>query len=254
MKVNNYSILNRWRNCNSNSANSKLIKSANNLVEKKLSAQMNDSINIETSKKLIANMEKLSSIVEIDRKKVEQLVSDNNVLNLSNGSFYKLHTSNGTTAIFTVDDNGNAYMPFNELGLDENFTLTPTDYNEISKTSRLISSLLQDSSAFLVRTGGYSNKEVKDILGSIGIKPGWFEVKSSSQDNKFYLVDNGLVYPEYQVEAERRAFNQRNWFNDGFTTDSVFTIEGKHYKLDKSGHLNVPKGVGCIMDNTVIKK
>jgi len=43
-------------------------------------------------------------------------------------------------------------------------------------------------------------------------------------------------------------------FEYGYTKDSVFIVERKEYKLDENGHLNIPKGVGCLMDNMKIIK
>ncbi|MFL0198244.1 hypothetical protein ACJDU8_22165 [Clostridium sp. WILCCON 0269] len=260
LRLNNsiYSQLTRNIYYNLRKKELELMQDINNSYKKKLNNSSSestvDSISIDTGKQLIVNREQLSSITEIQGKNVEQFTANNNVLNLNEGSFYKLQTSSGTTAIFTVGDNGNVYMPYSQLGLDENLTLAPSDYGEISKTSRLLSSLAQDKTAFLVRTGGYSNTEIKEILNSVGIKPGWFEIKNGSQTNKFYLLDNGLIYPEYQVEAERRAFSQSNWFEDGYTSNSVFIVDGKEYKLDENGHLNIPEGVGCLMDNMKIIK
>ncbi|AJA49389.1 hypothetical protein CPAST_c33230 [Clostridium pasteurianum DSM 525 = ATCC 6013] len=253
LRLNNniYSQLNRNIYYNFRSQQLKLIQSLNNLAKRSLNNNSSsDSISIDTGKQLIANRQQLSSLTEVQGKNIQQFTANNNVLNLNKGSFYKLQTSSGTTSIFTVGDNGNVYMPFSQLGLDSDLTLPSSDYGEISKTSRLISSLAKDKTAFLVRTGGYSNTEIKDILNNVGIKPGWFQVNSDGNSNKFYLTDNGLIYPEYQVEAERRAFNQVNWFKDGYTSNSVFVIEGKEYKLDGNGHLNVPEGVGCLSDNT----
>jgi hypothetical protein len=51
------------------------------------------------------------------------------------------------------------------------------------------------------------------------------------------------------VEAERQAWAERNWFEDGFTKDSKFILEGKEYKLDQDGHLNIPSGTASVSDN-----
>ncbi|WP_242833405.1 hypothetical protein [Clostridium sp. BL8] len=175
-------------------------------------------------------------------------------MDLRKGAYYKFQTSSNTTAILTVGEGGNVYMPFSELGLDANFTLPPADYGEINKLTRLIGDLAEDGSAFLARTAGFKGTEILEILGKVGIKPGWFEVKSESKSNKFYLVDNGLIYPEYQAEAERRYFTKANLFKSGFTKDSVFILEGKEYKLNENGSLDIPEGVCCLIDNIKIIK
>jgi hypothetical protein len=257
LRINNYFISNRnihnFRN-NQRGLGKHVGNLAKRTINNSVAESIMDSVSIDTGKQLLANRKLLSSKTEINGKNIGPLIANNNMLNLNKGSYYKLKINSGTTAIFTVSDNGNIHMPFSELGLDSNLTLAQSDYGEISKTSRLLSSLAQDGSAFLVRTGGYSNTEIKDILNNVGIKPGWFQINSDGKSNKFYMLDNGLIYPEYQVEAERRGFNERNWFKDGYTRNSAFIVEGKEYKLDENGHLNIPEGVGSLMDNTKIIK
>lgn len=135
-------------------------------------------------------------------------------------------------------------------------TLVPSDYGEINKTSRLLSSLLKDKSAFLVNTGGFSDADVKSILGDVGIKPGAFLVNGDGKSNKFYLTDSGLIYPDYQIKEQNLAFKQTNWFKDeiGYSSDSKFIINGETYKLDEKGYLNLPDGVDCVMENIKIIK
>ncbi|MBX4271966.1 hypothetical protein K2181_22235 [Clostridium estertheticum] len=243
----------------------KLMQSLNNLVKRNLNNASkvilnnnlnSDSISIENGKHFIANRQQLSSLTQIQGKDIEQFTPNDNILNLDKGSFYKLKTSSGTTAILTVDEYDNVYMPFSQLGLDTNFTLVPSDYGEINKASRLLSSLLKDKSAFLVNTGGYSDAEVKSILGSVGIKPGAFQVNGDGKSNKFYLTDSGLIYPDYQIKEQNLAFKQTNWFKDerGYSSDSKFIINGETYKLDEKGYLNLPDGVDCVMENIKIIK
>ncbi|WP_017413937.1 hypothetical protein [Clostridium tunisiense] len=250
MRVNNYSALNKVIYDDFRNKQSRLIESINKSVYKKPNSLSLDSLSIESGKLILESQKKLASI----GKNAEEFVAKDNVLDLRKGTYYKLKTSSNTTAILTVGDGGNVYMPFSELGLGDNFTLPPSDYGEINKIRRLITSLAEDGSAFEVRTGGFKHNEILDMLGKVGIKPGWFEVKSESKTNKFYLVDNGLIYPEYQAEAERRYFTKANLFKSGFTKDSVFIIEGKEYKLNENGSLDIPEGVCCLIDNMKIIK
>ncbi len=65
------------------------------------------------------------------------------------------------------------------------------------------------------------------------------------------MLDDGDIYPAYQVEAERNGINNRDWFGDGYTKDSKFILDGKEYKLDDEGHLHIQKGEGCVMEKLI---
>ena len=144
-------------------------------------------------------------------------------------------------------------MPYSELNLGTNFSLTPSDCKEIDKVEKLFTYLGNDMSAYCARTS-YSNTEMKDMLGSVGIKTGFFEIKNNTKTNKFYMTDTGILYPQYQVDSTRQALNTIDFSKEGYTKDSVFTIEGKDFKLDDNGHLNVPEGTATVMENMKIKK
>ncbi|WP_446896971.1 hypothetical protein ACSVC9_08010 [Clostridium sp. LBM24168] len=250
---------NIYSNFNLRTQQSKLIQSINSSVKKDLNSKypFSDSISIESGKQLIQNQKHLASLTEIQGKNIKELYANNNILDLSTGSFYKLQTSAGTTAIYQVHSNGDIYMPYQDLGLDENFTLPPTDYGEINKVSRILSGLAKDKTAFTVCFNGFSDAEIKDTLDKVGIKPGWLEIKAGSKSNRFYMTDGGIIYPEYQIKAQTAAFKKENWLEDeelAFSTNSKFIIDGKTYKLDESGHLNLPDNVDCIMENIKIIK
>ncbi|WP_341480155.1 hypothetical protein [Clostridium tyrobutyricum] len=247
-----YSLFNNvYNNFNFKTRQSELIQSINNSVKKTLNAQYSfgDSVSIESSRQVIENQKHLASLTEIQGKSIKSLYANDNVLDLDTNSYYKVQTSSGTTALFKVSNSGNIYMPYQELGLDENITLPRSDYEEISKVSSMISELAKDKTAFAINTSTYSSSEIKDTLAKVGLKPGFIQIKNGSNSNKFYLTNSGLIYPEYQVEAERQAWAERNWFEDGFTKDSKFILEGKEYRLDQDGHLNIPSGTASVSDN-----
>ncbi|MEY8764238.1 MULTISPECIES: hypothetical protein [Clostridium] len=70
------------------------------------------------------------------------------------------------------------------------------------------------------------------------------------------MTDGGQIYPEYQIKEQMAAFKTTNWFKDeiGYSSKSKFIIDGKEYKLDKNGYLNLPDGVDCVMENIKIIK
>lgn len=231
----------KYSNINSSKINS----------NKSFSQNIIDNISYGAGKQFASARELLSTITKVNNQEIKQLTANNNVLDFKTGSYYKTQTSSGLTAIFT---GGNSvYMPYSDLNLGTDFALAPSDYKEIEKAEKLFTYLGSDKTGFCARTS-YSNTEIKNMLGSVGIKPGFFEVKNDTKANKFYMLDDGTIYPEYQVEAHRQGFNQTNWFKDGYTKNSSFLIDGKEYKLDDNGHLNIPEGTATVMENIKIKK
>jgi hypothetical protein len=88
------------------------------------------------------------------------------------------------------------------------------------------------------------------LFKSFGIEPCWVKITSGNVTNEFYLEENGYVTPKYQVENSRDAMNTFHWLKnetylyqkDGkpYTMDCIFIIDGKEYKLDENGRLNIP--------------
>jgi len=212
-----------------------------------------DGVCFETGKQVLVSHKFLSSITELSGHEIKPLTAIDNTLDFETGSYYKLNTKSGITTILKGDNAGDIYMPFSELGLGAEFSLAPSDYKEIDKVEKFFTYLSSDITAYCVRTN-YSNSETKDLLASVGIKPGWFEIKNGTKSNKFYMLHDGTIYPKYQVDAQRDYFNVKNFFKDGYTKDSVFKIDGKEYKLDDAGHLNIPEGTGCVWEKVKITK
>lgn len=134
--------------------------------------------------------------------------------------------------------------------IKDNLLLSPSDSGEVARAGRLFTYLASDKTGYCAYSS-FSKEEIKETLGSVGIKPGWFEVKSGNYSNKFYMQDDGIISSEYEIEATRNGINDRDWFGDGYTKDSKFILHGKEYKLDDEGHLNIPKGEGCLMRDLI---
>lgn len=166
------------------------------------------------------------------------LRAENNILTLDGSKSYKVATSSNSFVSLEYDQYGTGSIYHTG---DES---TP----EVNKLCRFISSLIKDSSGFDANVN-YSDSEIKELLGSVGIKPGWFEITNGSTTNKFYLGEDGLLNSEFEVTAQRSACNGTNWFKEGYTQDSTFIIDNKEYKLDETGHLHVPDDVPCVQGN-----
>lgn len=167
------------------------------------------------------------------------LQAENNVLTLDSSKLYKAATgSNGFTT-----------LAYDEYGTGSIYDSSDESYPEVNKLCRFVSSLIKDSSGFDVYAN-FSNDETKELLTKLGIKcGGYFEITNGSTTNKFYVREDGFLNGEYQINAQRDAFNSKNWFKDGYTQDSTFIIDGNEYKLDETGHLHIPNDVPCVQGN-----
>ncbi|MCG8402761.1 MAG: hypothetical protein MJA84_14400 [Firmicutes bacterium] len=213
--------------------------------------------NVNSSNNFTDNQKNTLSVAKIQDNKIQsydikKLNAYNNSLLFKEDYYYILQPKCGRTVVLKSDINGHVYMPFTELNIDNNCFL-PSDYREIQKIEKFFTYLSRDKSAYLIRSN-YAKAETKKMLAEVGIEPGWFKIENGTKSNRFYMLDDGTIYPEYQVEATRNFFNNYNLFKSGYTKDSVFIIDGKEYKLDSNGHLNVPKGTACVFEKIKIIK
>ena len=167
------------------------------------------------------------------------LKAENNILTLNDSKSYKVATGS----------NSFASLDYDQYGTGSIYDTSDVESNEqVNKLCRFISSLIKDPSGFDANVNN-SNSEIKEMLGSVGIKPGWFEITNGSTTNKFYLGEDGLLNSESEVKGQRDACNRINWFKEGYTQNSTFIIDNKEYKLDETGHLHVPDNVPCVQGN-----
>ncbi|MFX0548552.1 hypothetical protein ACOAKC_04385 [Hathewaya histolytica] len=253
MRLNNYMknyislLLKSNRNSYSLGYNN-LNNSKNSNIYGKTSDFIKNDIDFDRSKEFLSNKELLSNLKNINGKEIKPLKAVDNVLNFEKGVYNKMKTKSGVTAILTAGDEGNVYMPYDDI--KDNLSLSPSDSGEVARAGRLFTYLARDKTGYCAQSS-FSKAEIKETLGSVGIKPGWFEVKSGNYSNEFYMFDDGIILGEYDVEAKRNGMNEHDWFSDGYTKDSKFILHGKEYKLDNKGHLNIPKGEGCLMRNLI---
>lgn len=204
-------------------------------------------------------LEALRSLTQIKGKQVETLQAHNNVLEFKTGSYYRF-TFDGLTTILTGHDNGSVSEPYeemlDELGVTRNF-FGARDERESEKLQKLFKiefffGQLSENITGTMLYREFSNKEQKELLAAVGIKEGFFEVKSGLKSNKFYLQKDGAIIPNYQMEAQRRALNERNLFEIGYTKGETLNVEGKEYEIDDNGHVHIPEGVA--VNRTVEKR
>lgn len=176
-----------------------------------------------------------------------KLNAKNSTLDLSDEQSFTIKTKSGMTVTLACDK-GTVYIPGDAKDLSTD------DIKDAEEIGHFLTYLNHDSSGILASIS-FGEDSIKNMLTSVGIKPGFFEVKSGSGSNKFLMLDNGSIYSEHQVEAERSFYNETDLIkNAGFSKDAVCIIDGKEYKINEEGHFNIPKGVRCVAENMIIKK
>ena len=174
-------------------------------------------------------------------------VTDTNVLNVCNGKTFDIALGFDKKVTFTCQ-NGQVYMD------KEKGNLNSEDLNRVGKIEQLITSLVHEASGNYVKSN-FNEKDVKDILNEVGIKPGVFTIKSTNSNNKFYMLDSGKIYSNYEIEAERSFYNNTNFIKCfGYSEDAICTIDGKDYKINKDGTFSIPSEVVCVPEKMIIRK
>ncbi len=154
-----YNNLNNRRNSNIYAETSDFIK--------------ND-IDFDRSKEFLSNRELLSRLKSINGKEIKPVKAVDNVLNFEKGVYNKMKTKSGITAIFTAGDGGNVYMPYDDI--KDNFSLCPSDSGEVARAGRLFTYLASDKTGYCAYSS-FSKEEIKETLGSVGIKQDGLKLK-----------------------------------------------------------------------------
>ena len=232
---------------------SSLNKYDNNCLDFKYFKNKRDSIYIsDIAQQLSLNYKEINSMKKINNEKINILKSKDNTLDFKAKSYYDFPTNNEERIVLTTDKHGNITMPFDDLKLKSD-SISISHRKEIDRIEKFFTYLSSDSSALLVNLN-YKENEVKDILSRVGIEPGFFKIKNESKTNEFYLLENGQIYSKHQSEAHRFSLNNKNFFRDGYTQDSTFIIDGKEYKPNTDGYLNIPEGTACLAETIKIIK
>lgn len=189
-----------------------------------------------------AHVEELARLSNKTSSNTSNLKAENNVLTFKKGCFYDITTKDGKKiTLFPHPGSTDG-----TIGVSDYCTggYSHSELKELERIERFFSYLSSKSLYSLYTT--YSPSEIKSTLGSLGIEPGLVKINVNGHTNTFYMTDQGRVYPEYHVEAQRRGLQGTDWFKHGCTTDSVFIIDGKEYRPNENGHLTIPKGTMCV--------
>jgi hypothetical protein len=157
----------------------------------------------------------------------------NNSLVLSNKSYYSWTASNGGKYTWSVNDGRISWVTSESL-LAENTNQEGTNYKwEMQKASNILSDLAQGKSVWGYL---YSNEEVLSVCEKVGISPGFFSIDAGAGKHTYLLQESGKTI---NVDAKIKQLNDINWIEIGYKEGDTFSVYGKEYAIDSSGHINV---------------
>lgn len=131
-------------------------------------------------------------------------------------------------------NNGRIGWAASESLLAENTNQKGTNYKwEMRKASNILSDLAQGKSVWGYL---YSNEEVLSVCEKVGISPGFFSIDAGAGKHTYLLQESGKTI---NVDAKIKQLNDINWIEIGYKEGDTFSVYGKEYAIDSSGHINV---------------
>ena len=171
------------------------------------------------------------AVPKINSALLSGIYAKNNSLVLRNQSYYSWTTSNGGRFAWTVN-NGRIGWAASESLLAENTNQKGTNYKwEMRKASNILTALAQGKSLY-----GYDKKEVLSVCEKVGLTPGFISVDAGAGTHHYILRENGKVV---NVDKKIEQLNHINWLEAVYQEVDIFTVYGKEYAVDSSGHINV---------------
>ena len=171
------------------------------------------------------------AVPKINTGSLSKIYAVNNALVLDNKSYHAWITSSGSRYTWTVN-NGKIGWAASESLLAENTNQRGTNYKwEMRKASNILTCLAQGKDLW-----GYSRDEVLSTCEKVGITTGFFSIDAGAGKHTYILQESGEVM---NVDAEIKNLNNINWIEIGYKEGAVFSVYGKEYAVDSSGHINV---------------
>ena len=131
-------------------------------------------------------------------------------------------------------NNGRIGWAASESLLAENTNQKGTNYKwEMCKAGNILSDLAQGKSVWGYL---YSNEEVLSVCEKVGISPGFFSIDAGAGKHTYLLQESGKTI---NVDAKIKQLNDINWIEIGYKEGDTFSVYGKEYAIDSSGHINV---------------
>ncbi len=173
------------------------------------------------------------AVPKINTSILSGIYAVNNSLVLSNKSYYSWSTSSGSKYTWTVN-NGKIGWAASESLLAENTNQKGTnDKWEMRKAGNILSTLAQGKSVW---SNLYSNEEVLSVCEKAGISPGFFSIDAGAGKHTYLLQESGKTI---NVDAKIKQLNDINWIEAGYKEGDTFSVYGREYAIDSSGHINV---------------
>ncbi|MCM1050220.1 MAG: hypothetical protein NC433_17555 [Clostridiales bacterium] len=171
------------------------------------------------------------AVPKINTSSLSGIRAVNNSLILNNKSYYSWTTSSGSRYSWTVN-NGKIGWAASESLLAENTNQKGTNYKwEMRKAGNILTCLAQGKDLW-----GYSRDEVLSTCEKVGITQGFFSIDAGAGKHTYILQESGEAM---NVDAEIKNLNNINWIEIGYKEGDTFSVYGKEYAVDSSGHINV---------------
>ena len=173
------------------------------------------------------------AVPKMNTSTMSGICAANNSLVLSNKSYYSWTTSSGGKYTWTVN-NGRIGWAASESLLAENTNQKGTNYKwEMCKAGNILSDLAQGKSVWGYL---YSNEEVLSVCEKVRISPGFFSIDAGAGKHTYLLQESGKTI---NVDAKIKQLNDINWIEIEYKEGDTFSVYGKEYAIDSSGHINV---------------
>ena len=185
------------------------------------------SFNYNGSRQVIPNY----AVPKINTASLSRICAVNNSLVLGNKSYYAWATSNGSRYTWTVN-NGRVGWACSESLFAENINQKDTNYRwEMRKAGNILSALARGKDLY-----GYNREEVLSVCKSVGFTTGFFSINAGDGTHHYILQESGNVI---NIDKEIERLNNMNWIEIGYKEGDTFSVYGKEYAIDGSGHINV---------------
>lgn len=200
--------------------------------------------------KITSNINNVNKIItKYVSSNSEELKFKNNVFNMESGKNYKIKTLTHGYADVTVKQNKYARLSMYEAyGPDASEAFSEDEFNDMAQSTKLINIIGSndplDEKLNVLRTFFPNSQEVRARLESLGAETGQM-IQLDNKSEKVLFEPNGWLYTQEDLKGLRETYLDRDFFQLGCTKDSKFIIDGKEFKLDSTGHLNIPEGTIC---------
>ncbi|MDE7308304.1 MAG: hypothetical protein K2N61_06500 [Lachnospiraceae bacterium] len=182
------------------------------------------------------------AIPRIDTKSLEKLHTDNNILCLSSNSYYSYTGKDGKEYACAFYNN-KIHRAFSESILNDDANTVSVGCNrDMAKTLSVLTTLTDTTANGDIRHLRPSQKEYKEYLSNLGIKPGEFTIIVDGKSKVYYMGEDGSIRTQKNALELVRRYNKAIWLNNPkYSIGDEITVFGKKYKIDEDGHIHVPE-------------